>query len=153
KRAFDSDSPLAMPDLMSNRDVSPNFTSPLDRLRRVGDVIGMQRLVEFATLLAGGDPPRAQAIKARLDLDGMHDTWQASLGAPAATLRAREAADNDRQQADQMAQAMNARAALKGAGDAAQSVGAGLGAAAEGTTAAQNAPALRDALGNMPDMM
>ena len=153
KRAFDSDSPLAMPDSMVNKDVSPTFVSPLDRLRRVSDVVGMQRLVEFATLLAGGDPQRAQDIMARFDIDEMLERAQEILGAPASTLRAREDADAARQQAGQMAQAMNALAALKGAGDAAQSVGAGLGAAAEGATVAQNAPALRDALGSMPDMV
>lgn len=153
KRAFDSDSPLAMPDSMADADVSPTFTSPLDRLRRVGDVIGMQRLVEFAMLLSGGDPQRAQSIMARFDIDEMLDLAQEILGAPVTALRARDAANADRQQDSQMAQAMNALMALKGAGDAAQSVGAGLGATAEGTTMAQNAPALRDAMASMPDMM
>lgn len=153
KRAFDSDSPLAMPDSMANKDVSPTFTSPLDRLRRIGDVVGMQRLVEFALMLTGNDPQRAATIMARFDVDEMLELAQEVLGAPVTSLRSRDDTNSDRQQNDQMAQAMQALMAMKGAGDAAQSVGAGLSSTAEGATMAQNAPALRDALAGMPDML
>src|SRR5690606_25557713 len=86
KRAFDDDSPLAMPDSMADADVAPVFTSPLDRLRRMGEMVGMSRLVEFAMLLAGGNPEQGAKIMARFDVDEMLEKAQSILGAPASSL-------------------------------------------------------------------
>lgn len=150
KRAFDDDSPLAMPDSMADADVAPTFTSPLDRLRRMGEMVGMSRLVEFAMLLGGGDPNQSAKVMARFDIDEMLDKAQAILGAPASALVARETAEGSRGQQDQMSQMMMALQALKGGGDAAQSIGAGAAQLAEGAEMAQNAPALAGAMENGP---
>lgn len=152
KGAYDDGSPLAMPESLTEAEVSPKFTSPLDRLRRIGELVGMQRLVEFAFMLSGEDPQRAATILARFDIDEMLELAQEVLGAPAVALRSRDDANADRQQGDQMQQMMAALASMKGAGDAAQSVGAGMTAAAQGATVAQNAPALRDMMSNIPGM-
>src|SRR5690606_27914434 len=127
KRAFDDDSPLAMPDSMADADVAPVFTSPLDRLRRMGEMVGMSRLVEFAMLLAGGNPEQGAKIMARFDVDEMLEKAQSILGAPASSLVSREAAGESRGQQDQMSQMMMALQALQSGGDAAQSMGAGAG--------------------------
>src|SRR5690606_3201219 len=118
KRAFDDDSPLAMPDSLTEKNITPRFTSPLDRLRRMSELIGMQRLVEFATMLAGGDPQKGMKVMARFDTDEMLETAQEILGAPVASLRSREVAADENQQSDQMGQAMAALQMLQGAGDA-----------------------------------
>lgn len=150
KRAFDDDSPLAMPDSMAGSDVAPIFTSPLDRLRRMSEVIGMQRLVEFALMLAGGDPQQGAKIMARFDVDEMLDKAQEILGAPASVLVARETADESRGQQDQMGQMMTMLQALKGGGDAAQSMGAGAAAMAEGSAVAANTPELAATMQGLP---
>lgn len=153
KNAFDDGSPLAMPDSLKDAEVAPRFTSPLDRLRRVGELIGMQRLVEFATLLAGGDPQRAQTIMARFDVDEMLEQAQQILGAPVSTLVSKEQADNDREQAGQMAQSMAALQTLKAGGEAATAVGQGGQALAGGAVATQDTPQLQDAIGGLPQLM
>ncbi len=152
KNAFDDDSPLAMPDSLVGKGVSPVFNSPLDRLRRVSEVIGMQRLVEFAIMLAGGDPQRGQQIMARFDVDEMLELAQEVLGAPAVSLRARDDANAERDQGNQMQQALMALQSLQGAGQAAQSVGDGLASVSQGAAAAQQTPALQDLMTQLPGM-
>lgn len=149
KSAFDDGSPLAMPESMADRDVTPVFTSPLDRLRRMSELIGMQRLVEFATLLAGGDPNTMGKIMARMDVDEMLERAQEILGAPVASLTARETADETRGQSDQMSQAMMALQTMKEGGDAANAIGQGAAALGQGADVMQNSrglPGAADAL-------
>lgn len=153
KRAFDDDSPLAMPDSMGDREVTPTFTSPLDRLRRMSELVGMQRLVEFATMLAGGDPQRGAQMLARLDADEMLEKAQEILGAPVGSLKPREESQAADEQAGQQNELMQALAALKGGGDAAQAVGAGAGQLAQGMEQARQSPGLENAMGNMSDIM
>lgn len=152
KRAFDDDSPLAMPDSLANAETSATFTSPLDRLRRMSEIIGMQRLVEFATMLAGGDPNAAAQIMARFDIDEMLEKAQTVLGAPAAALKPREAGQEADAQASQMQQTQAALAAMQGMGEAARAVGEGAGAMAGGMEAASQSQGLRDALQNFNGM-
>ncbi len=150
KNAFDDGSPLAMPDSMADADVTPAFNSPLDRLRRMGEMVGMTRLVEFAGVLSGGDPQQAGRILSRFDIDEMLDKAQEILGAPAAVLISREAADEARGQQDQMSQLMMALQSMQQGGAAAQSVGQGAAALAEGATMAQGAPAIADLAQGVP---
>lgn len=150
KNAFDDDSPLAMPDSLVGKGVSPVFNSPLDRLRRVSEVVGMQRLVEFAVMLSGGNPQKAETIMARFDIDEMLELAQEVLGAPAVSLRGREDTNADRDQGNQTQQALLALQSLQGAGQAAQSVGDGMTAAAQGAQAAQATPALQDMMQQLP---
>jgi hypothetical protein len=141
KGAFDAPSPLAMPDTMADREVTPVFTSPLDRLRRMSELIGMQRLVEFATMLSGGDPQKGAEIIARFDTDEMLERAQEILGAPASSLRSRDDANATREQSGQMQQGMAALEMMKQGGEAARQVGEGAAAMGQGADmmAASNA--------------
>lgn len=150
KGAFEDGSPLAMPDSMADQEVTPVFTSPLDRLRRMSELIGMQRLVEFATMLAGNDPNKAGEIMARFDIDEMLERAQEILGAPASSLRAREAADEDRNAQGQMSQGLMALQALKEGGEAAKNIGEGAAALGQGAEVASASPALPGMMANLP---
>lgn len=150
KRAFERGSPLEMPETMGGRDVNPRFTSPLDRLRRMGEVVGMQRLVEFALLMAGGDPTQAGNILARFDIDEMLDKAREILGAPVTVLRDRDEANAERQQGNQMQQMMGALMALKGGGEAAKAMGEGGAAMAGGAEALNASPAAQKMIANGP---
>lgn len=151
KRAFDDDSPLAMPDTLASAEVSPVFTSPLDRLRRMSEVVGMQRLVEFAMMLTGGDPQKAAEVMARFDIDEMLDKAQEILGAPVSVLKSREAAGAERDQTGRMQQMAGMLEMLKGGGEAAQAVGAGGTAVAQGAADVKAAPPeLQQTLQNAP---
>lgn len=149
KNAFADGSPLAMPDSMADRDVTPVFTSPLDRLRRMSELIGMQRLVEFGTMLAGGDPQKAAEIMARFDIDEMLERAQEILGAPASSLTSRDTAQASRDQQNQMSQSMMALQSIKEGGEAAKQVGEGAAALGAGADAAQASQALPGMLANM----
>lgn len=139
KGAFNEGSPLELPATMANADVSPVFNSPLDRLRRMGELVGMQRLVEFVTMVEQLKPGSA----ARLDVDEMIEAAQTILGAPAKTLRPKEVAQDDRAAGDQMMQTMQALEAMRAGGEAAGAVGAGGAAMAQGAEAARSSPALK----------
>jgi hypothetical protein len=146
KGAFRDGSPLAMPESTQGREVSPEFTSPLDRLRRVNELIGIQRLLEMATALA----PLYPEIKNRMDPDEIIEKAQEILGAPVSTLVSREDAQKrgaaERQQADMMA----GIGAMEAGGNAAAAMGSGAQAMAAG---AQNvtdaAPNLQSLLANL----
>lgn len=152
KRAFDKGSPLEMPDSMANKNVTPVFSSPLDRLRRMGELVGMQRMIEFATAMAGGDPQRLAKIFARFDDDEMLDSARDILGAPVKVLVDKEKADDARQAGDQQQQALTALAALKGTGDAAKSIGEGGAAMAGGAESVNASPALQRMLSQAPQI-
>jgi hypothetical protein len=148
--AFRPQSPLALPASLGNRDVSPAFTSPLDRLRRMGELIGMQRLIEFIGLIAKAknDP----SVFDRCDFDEMIETAQDILGAPSATLRDRKEVQAETDQKDNMQNVMNMLAMLQQGGDAAQAAGAGaqqLGAADQVANQNPNLRNLTSTLGNM----
>lgn len=150
QRAFETGSPLEMPDSMAKKNVSPSFSSPLDRLRRMGELVGMQRLVEFALTLAGGDPNQAAKIMARFDVDEMLEQAQEILGAPIKVLVDREAAQSERDQGNQLQNALAALATLKGSGEAAKAIGEGGAAMAGGAEAVNAAPALQRMATNLP---
>lgn len=152
KRAFDQGSPLEMPDSMAKKNVTPIFSSPLDRLRRMGELVGMQRMVEFATAMAGGDPARLARIFARFDDDEMLDNARDILGAPVRVLVDKDVANESRQAGDQQQQALTALAALKGGGDAAKSIGEGGAAMAGGAESVNASPALQRMLTAAPQI-
>ena len=87
----------------------------------MGELVGMQRLVEFVMMLEQVKPGAA----ARLDVDEMITSAQEILGAPVKALRPAEEAQDARAQNDNMMQTMTALAAMKEGGEAAQAVGAG----------------------------
>lgn len=150
KGAFNAGSPLEMPDSMADQSVSPSFSSPLDRLRRMGELVGMQRLVEFAMMLAGGDPQQMASVLARFDIDEMLDRAQDILGAPVEILKDVETANGERQQQGQMAQVMQQLQALQMGGEAAKAAGEGGAALAGGAEAVNASPSLRRGIQNAP---
>lgn len=149
KGAFNEGSPLAMPDSMDKKNVAPIFRSPLDRLRRMGELVGVQRLIEIATTLEQIKP----GTVARLDEDNILDIAQEILGAPIKVLRDAEQAKADRAQAAQAQQLMMAAETAKGGGEAAKAIGEGGTAMAQGAEVASQAPALQRLLNRAPEMM
>lgn len=143
KRAFAEGSPLEMPASMDQKGVSPIFTSPLDRLRRMSELVGVQRLVEFGMTLEGLKPGSAAA---RFDFDEMLDTAQDVLGAPARTMRPAEEAQEARSQMDQMGQLQAAMETARSGGEAAQAAGRGAQELATGASTAGQSPALQQML-------
>ncbi len=144
KGAFDQGSPLAMPDSLAGQEVSPEFTSPLDRLRQIGQLVGAQRMVEFAAFLAEAGVD--QAALSRIDGDELLELAQRVLGAPVASLRSREASQQARAQNAQTADVATAIQGAQGAGDALRAVGEGATAAATGAEAMKGSPALQQML-------
>lgn len=139
KNAFNEGSPLAMPQSLAKREVNPAFTSPLDRLRQVGQIIGTQRMLEIGTMLESIQP----GILARLDADEILELAQQVYGSPQKTLKSREVGEAARQQnADAAAALANTEAARAG-GDALQSIGRGAQEAGAGTAAVVQNPQLR----------
>jgi hypothetical protein len=126
---------------MADQEVSPQFTSPLDRLRQIGQLVGAQRMVEFASFLVqnGLDP----AIAGRIDGDELLELAQRVLGAPVKSLRTREVSEQGREQQAQMGQAATAIQGATGAGDALRAVGEGAQAAAGGAEALKASPAIQ----------
>lgn len=142
KGAFRPGSPLAMPQSLQDAEVAPAFTSPLDRLRKVSQVIGAQRTIEFATVLEQLQP----GITARLDADEILELAQEVYGAPANIIKGREVSQAAREQRA-MTEQVGATAALgEASGNAAAAVGQGAQQAALGAEALRQSPAIQKAL-------
>lgn len=146
KGAFDQGMPFEMPEELHDKDVVPEYTSPLDKLRRMGELMGVQRLAAMAGelfKLTG----KKQAVD-RLDIDEMLEMAQDILGAPVTTLKDREEGRAADQQQQGMEQLMGLLETMKGGGDAARAVGEGSAsltqaaelAKATGNTGAPNIP-------------
>lgn len=142
KGAFAEGSPLAMPETMSEREVAPTFTSPLDRLRRMGELVGVQRLTEVVFQIAQFKPE----VLTRLDVDEVIDTAQEILGAPTRILVDRAKSDESRKAAAQMQNAMGGLAAAEGSGNAMRAIGEGGQALAAGAEQAAQSPAIQNLL-------
>jgi hypothetical protein len=141
KGAFAKGSPLAAPQSLEGAEIAPQFTSPLDRLRKVGQVIGAQRTIEIAMALEQLSP----GIMARIDADEVLELAQSVYGAPQAMLKDRKVSQAAQQQNAQLSQAAGAIQSMQGAGEAARSVGEGAMAAAGGVEALRSSPALQRA--------
>lgn len=142
KGAFRPGSPLAMPESLGGQEVAPEFTSPLDRLRMMGGLVGTQRLIEIAASLEQVKP----GTMARLDADEILENAQQVLGAPAKALRDRAAAQAEKDGQNQLASTMQALAGAKEGGEAMKAIGEGSAALATGTEQAANAPQLQNLL-------
>lgn len=149
--AFAAGSPLEMPGSAAGRTVAPIFTSPLDRLRRMSELVGMQRLVEFATLMAGGDPNKAAQLMARFDVDEMLETAREILGAPVRSLRSREENQQADAQSNQLQQVLAALETVRAGGEAARSAGEGGVALAQGAASAAASPEIQQMVGAAGD--
>lgn len=142
KGAFAQGSPLVMPESLSGAEIAPQFTSPLDRLRKVSQIVGAQRTLELAVAMEQMKP----GVLARIDTDVILELAQDVYGAPAKMLLSREVGQQAAAQAQQQAQTATALGGAQAAGDAARSMGEGAAAAAAGTEALRASPALAQAL-------
>jgi hypothetical protein len=142
KGAFAATSPLAMPESLANADVSPSFTSPLDRLRKVSQIIGAQRTLDIAMALEGVKP----GTLARIDADAILELAQEVYGAPVAILLDRKIAEAARAQNQQAQETATALGGIEAGGNAARAAGEGAAAMAAGTEALRNAPAIQRAI-------
>lgn len=142
KGAFRQGSPLAMPESMGGAEIAPQFTSPLDRLRKVSQIVGAQRTLELAIALEQIKP----GTIARIDADAILELAQDVYGAPAKMLLSREVGQQAVAAAAQQQNTMTALGGAQMAGDAARSAGEGAVAAAQGTEALRSSPALANAL-------
>lgn len=145
KGAFAPGSPLELPESMQGADVAPQFTSPLDRLRRMGELVGMQRVIELTLQLMQVKPD----IVNRLDADSMIETAVEVLGAPVRMLVPVETGSEEAAQAAQLDQVMGALGIAEQGGRAAEALGRGSTALAQGAEAAAGSPALQQIPGNM----
>lgn len=150
KGAFDADAPMAAPKSVMKRNISPRFTAPLDRLRKSEEVIGAQRVVESMVAIAGVDPQ--SNIMARLDTDAYVVILQEGLGAPYSMLKPPEETKQADDAQGQVTQTAATLALMQQGGAAAQAIGAGGTAMAEGSQAVQNSGPMSSVLNGLASM-
>lgn len=92
--AFEPGSPLELPASLENREFGVKFTSPLDRLRRQSEVLGIQRTIEMASQLATIDPK----VLDNVDTDEALRISKDIFGAPQSVLRTTDERDEKRAQ-------------------------------------------------------
>lgn len=108
---------LEPPASVAGRDVRPVYNSPLDRLRRSGELLGIQRTIEMIRPIAEID----ESVLDTIDTEAIVELAQEINGAPRKMLRKPEeiaARREQRAQAMQAAQAQQAAAAVGGVADA-----------------------------------
>ena len=117
KEAFRPGSALAPPDSLQGRNVrTVRFNSPLDRLRRSGELVGIQRTLEVLMPLSQVKP----GILDKIDEDAIADIAQEVTGAPRKMFKSDERIAEARQQSEQMAQVQTAIETAGAAGAAAE---------------------------------
>lgn len=115
KGAWQPGAALAPPASLSGRNIKSRFNSPLDRMRRAGELIGIERTFQAIGPIAQIDP----SVMDNFDTDEIVKLAQEINGAPKKILRKPEDVDQIRQQRDQQMQAQQALAAAQQAGQAA----------------------------------
>lgn len=144
KGAFNADSPLVAPDSITSRDIAPRYTSPLDRLRQSERLLGAQRMVEgMAQVAAAKQDP---SIFARLDTNKYIELLQEGYGAPYELLMTKDEADKSVASAEQMQQTNMLLETLQRGGQAAEAMGRGGSAMAEGTNAVQGSDPMTEVM-------
>lgn len=115
KGAWRPGAALAPPASIAGRNIKSQFNSPLDRMRRAGELIGIERTFQAIGPIAQIDP----SVMDNFDTDEIVKLAQEINGAPKKILRKPEDVDQIRQARDQQAQAAQALAAAQQAGQAA----------------------------------
>lgn len=119
KGAWDKGSPLAPPQSLQTRNISVKFSSPLDRLRRSNEMVGIQQTLGVAASLAQADP----TIMDELDGGQIIAITREITGAPAAIKRPADAVAAlraQRQKAQQLQQMQQMADVAKTGAQAAQ---------------------------------
>lgn len=118
KGAFDKGAALAPPDSLQGRPWGAAFTSPLDRLRKSGERIGIQQTLQTVLPLAQLD----DEVLDNYDLDELVRTDTAASGAPQRIMRTVEERDARREQRRQQKQVAQALEMAKTGGEAAKNI-------------------------------
>ncbi|WP_448950605.1 portal protein [Labrys neptuniae] len=126
KGAMRPGSPLEPPESLKGRDFGARFTSPLDRLRRSQEGIGIQRTLSAVLPLAQVDP----SVVDNFDLDAIARAVTEIEGAPHKILKTTQERDTARQAKQQMQQAQAALEMAKTGGEAAKNLMPAVGQAA-----------------------
>lgn len=109
KGVFEGESPLRPPDTLAGRGFGVRFRSPLDRLRRANELIGIQQTIEFAGQIAQFDA----TVLDRIDADKALDLAQEITGAPRSIFKRDEEVEELRAEREQLE---SAQGLLQGAG-------------------------------------
>lgn len=129
KGVFGEGQPLEIPESIAEKDIMPFFTSPLDRMRNMDEVLGAQRTVQGMLEVAAVDPERGQKMMQRVNLDRYADLLRRGNGAPADLFYTDEQLEQMQggggNQQEQMNQLMQMIEAVKQGGEAAGAVGKG----------------------------
>jgi hypothetical protein len=125
KGAMAPGAPLAPPETLSGTSFGARFTSPLDRLRRAQEGIGIQRTLELALPMANIDP----GVLDNFDTDEIVRTVSEINGAPRKILKTEQERDAARQQRNQMQQTQAALEMAKTGGEAAKNIVPAIGQA------------------------
>jgi len=126
KGAMRRGSPLEPPESLAGREFGARFTSPLDRLRRSAEGIGIQRTLQTVIPLAQIDP----TIVDNFDLDEVAHSITEIEGAPHKILKTTDERDAARQAKQQMQQLQAGLEMAKTGGDAAKNIVPAVGQAA-----------------------
>lgn len=118
KGAWRPGAALEPPQSIMGRNIKSTFNSPLDRMRRAGELVGIQRTLESVMPLAQVDP----SVMDQFDTDEIVKLAQEINGAPKKILRKPEDVDAIRQGRAQQQQTQQALAAAQQAGQAADSL-------------------------------
>lgn len=102
KGAFEAGSPLEPPASIGGKNVSPAFTGPLARMRRMAELQGVQTVLQMGSALAQYD----QGVLVRIDADETLELTREISGAPRKMFKRDEVVAQTREaQAQQMEQA------------------------------------------------
>ena len=144
KGAFEATSRLAPPPSLQDREIKVKFTSPLDRMRRANEVLGIQQTLEMAGALA--ELKQDPSILDRINSDEALKITREVVGAPAAMMLDDEAVQAAQQQRAQQQQLMAAQQELAAVQAGAQTASQASQAAGDMAAVAEANPELAQAV-------
>ncbi len=142
KGAFNKGAALEIPESLATRDLSPRFTSPLDKLRMADSMVGTQRVLQILPLLQPVDGNIIHRVNANRILERAVE----GFNAPADMLFSEAEAQENGQQAAQAAAGAQQLALLEQSGKAAQEIGKGAQDLSGGVQAAQQTAPIQQML-------
>jgi hypothetical protein len=144
KGAFETGSRLAPPETLQDREIKVKFTSPLDRMRRSNEVLGIQQTLEMAGALAQlkGSP----AVLDRIDEEKALDITREVVGAPAGMMRDDESVERIRANRADQQQMVAAQQAMQLVQGTSQSASAASQAMSDVSQAANENPEMAEML-------
>eukprot|EP00752_Nemacystus_decipiens_P016659 g14899.t1 len=122
---------------MQGKEIAAQMDTPLDRMRRSGEVTGMRRTLEFGATIA--QLKQNPKILEKFNEEQMLDTARKVFGAPASMFKTKEELQEAQEEAARMEQMMLTIQAAQAGGEAAKAVG-------EGAQAVEGSEALTGAL-------